>query len=79
MTQQKHWANFDWQDPFLLEQQLTDEQRLVRETAHQYAQQKLLPRVVEAYRSEQFDPDIFPEMGELGLLGSMLSAMVVPM
>ncbi len=72
MTASKQWANFIWQDPFLLEQQLTEEQRMVRDTAGQYAQQKLQPRVIKAYRHEYFDPDIFPEMGELGLLGAML-------
>lgn len=60
---------FNWQDPFLLEEQLSEEERMVRDTAKQYAQNKLLPRVREAYRNEQTDPEIFREMGELGLLG----------
>ncbi len=64
-----HWAKFNWEDPFLLEQQLTEEQRMVRDTARQYAQEKLAPRVREAYRNESTDPAIFREMGELGLLG----------
>ncbi|NKB34640.1 MAG: acyl-CoA dehydrogenase [Pseudomonadales bacterium] len=63
---------FNWQDPFLLEEQLGEEERMVRDTAKQYAQNKLLPRVREAYRNEQTDPEIFREMGELGLLGSMI-------
>lgn len=64
-----HWAKFNWEDPFLLEQQLTQEQRMVRDTARQYAQEKLAPRIREAYRNESTDPAIFREMGELGLLG----------
>ncbi|MEQ8952579.1 MAG: acyl-CoA dehydrogenase family protein, partial [Gammaproteobacteria bacterium] len=62
-------AAFDWQDPFLLEQQLSEEERMVRDTAKKYAQEKLLPRVREAYRKEETDPAIFREMGKLGLLG----------
>ena len=63
---------FQWDDPFLLAEQLTEEERMVRETARQYAQGKLLPRVREAYRREETDPEIFREMGELGLLGCMI-------
>ncbi len=63
------WASFNWEDPFRLEQQLTDDERLVMDTARQYAQEQLAPRVQEAYREEQTDPAIFREMGELGLLG----------
>ena len=63
---------FQWDDPFLLDEQLTEEERMVRETARQYAQGKLLPRVREAYRREETDPEIFREMGELGLLGCMI-------
>ena len=66
------WTTFDWQDPFLLEQQLTDEQRLIRDTAKQYAQEKLLPRVTQAFREESTDTSIFKEMGALGLLGSTI-------
>ena len=65
-------APFNWQDPFLLEEQLTEEERMVWDTARQYAQNKLLPRVREAYRNEETDPAIFREMGELGLLGPMI-------
>ena len=63
---------FNWKDPFLLEEQLTEEERMVRDTAKQYAQNELLPRVREAYRHEKTDPEIFPEMGRLGLLGPMI-------
>ena len=63
---------FDWSDPLLLEEQLTDEERLIRDTAREYAQDKLLPRVLTATREERFDREIMSEMGELGLLGSTL-------
>ena len=61
---------FDWADPFGLDQQLTDEERLVRDTAEGFAQEKLQPRVTKAYLNEDFDPAIMREMGELGLLGA---------
>jgi len=67
-----HWAKFDWQDPFHLNDQLTEEEQLARDTASQYAADKLQPRVREAFRNETTDPDIFREMGELGMLGAML-------
>ena len=60
---------FQWDDPFLLDQQLTDEERMVREAAAAYCQDKLAPRVLEAFRHEKMDTTIFREMGELGLLG----------
>ena len=66
------WASFNWEDPFRLEQQLTDDERLVMDTARQYAQEQLAPRIQEAYREEKTDPAIFREMGELGLLGSTI-------
>ena len=66
------WKSINWKDPFLLEQQLTDDQRLVRDTANQFGQEKLLPRVREAFRKEETDPNIFTEMGSLGLLGSTI-------
>ena len=72
MTTKSHWAKFDWQDPFLIEQQLTDEEKMARDTAQAYAQDKLQPRVVEMFANESVDATIFKEMGELGLLGSML-------
>ena len=60
---------FQWDDPFQLEAQLTEDERLIRETAYAYAQEKLQPRVLEAWRNETTDRVIFNEMGELGLLG----------
>ena len=78
MTKGKNWQKLNWQDPFLLEQQLNDEQRMVRDTARQYAQGKLLPRVREAYRKEETDPEIFREMGALGLLGSTIDGYGCP-
>lgn len=60
---------FNWEDPFLFENQLSEEERMVRDTARDYAQEKLMPRVLEAYRDETFDPEIMQEMGALGLLG----------
>ena len=63
---------YNWQDPFLMDEQLNEEERMVRDTAKQYAQDKLLPRVREAYRNEETDPEIFREMGALGLLGSVI-------
>ena len=65
-------VQFNWQDPFLMGEQLSEEERMVRDTARQYAQNKLLPRVKNAYRNEETDPAIFCEMGELGLLGPMI-------
>lgn len=62
-------ATFDWQDPFLIEKQLSEEERMVRDTAYGYCQERLLPRVTEQFRHEKTDPAIFREMGELGLLG----------
>ncbi|HET6599556.1 MAG TPA: acyl-CoA dehydrogenase family protein, partial [Burkholderiaceae bacterium] len=62
-------ASFHWSDPLLLEQQLTDDERQVREAAAAYAQEKLAPRVLEAFRHEKTDAAIFREMGALGLLG----------
>ena len=62
-------ASFNWEDPLLLDQQLTEDERMVRESARQFAESKLRPRVLEAFRNEQTDPEIFREMGETGLLG----------
>ncbi|TCM66964.1 glutaryl-CoA dehydrogenase [Acinetobacter calcoaceticus] len=64
-----HRSTFNWQDPFLLEQQLTEEERMIRDSAHAYCQDKLMPRVLEQFRHEKTDAHIFREMGELGLLG----------
>jgi len=63
------WGKFNWEDPMALDSLLTEEERMVQETARQFAQEKLMPRIVEAYNEEKEDPDIIPEMGELGLLG----------
>jgi len=63
---------FDWADPFALDAQLSDEERLVRDTAESYAQQKLQPRVTDAFLEEDFDRAIMSEMGELGLLGATI-------
>jgi len=63
---------FVWDDPLLLDDQLSEEERMVRDTARDYAQEKLMPRILEANRHETFDRDVFTEMGALGLLGSTL-------
>ncbi|QJD16278.1 acyl-CoA dehydrogenase [Paracoccus sanguinis] len=60
---------FDWQDPFRLDGQLSEDERMMRDSARAYAQEKLAPRVIAAYREEKTDPAIFAEMGEMGLLG----------
>jgi glutaryl-CoA dehydrogenase len=65
-------ASFRWDDPLLLDDQLSDDERLIRDTARAYAQERLLPRIIEAYREEKTDRTIFNEMGELGLLGVTL-------
>ena len=74
----KQWQKLDWQDPFHLQRQLTDEQRMVQESARQYAQERLLPRVRDAFRAEETDRNIFNEMGELGLLGSTIDGYGCP-
>jgi glutaryl-CoA dehydrogenase len=65
-------AAFVWDDPLDLENALSEDERLVRDSARAYAQDKLMPRILRAFRHEQVDPAIFPEMGALGLLGAML-------
>src|SRR5262249_11236355 len=76
MSQFKHGeqdlATFNWEDPFLLEAQLTDDERMLRDGARAFAQDKLQPRVLRAYAEETTDPNVFPEMGEAGLLGVTL-------
>src|SRR5690242_10408157 len=62
-------AKFAWEDPFLLEEQLTEDERMVRDAARKYCQEKLAPRVLNAFRNESTDVNIFREMGALGLLG----------
>jgi len=65
-------ANFNWEDPFFLEDQLTEQERMIRDTAKAYCQDKLIPRIIEANRNEVFHRKIMNEMGELGLLGSTI-------
>ena len=65
-------TQFDWADPFLLDRQLTDEERMVRNTARDYCKDKLAPRVVEAFRHERTDPAIFRELGALDMLGVVI-------
>ncbi len=68
----RKWAKFDWQDPLLFETQLREDERLARDTARQYAREKLLPRIIEAYNEESFDREIINELGALGFLGSTI-------
>ncbi len=72
------WGKLDWRDPFSLDSQLNDEQRMVRDSAAQYAQARLQPRVKEAFRREETDLAIFREMGELGLLGATIEGYGCP-
>ncbi len=65
-------AHFQWEDPLLLKEQLSEEENMIAETAYQYCQEQLLPRIIEANRHEIFHREIFNEMGELGLLGSTI-------
>ncbi|TVP91793.1 MAG: acyl-CoA dehydrogenase [Pseudomonadaceae bacterium] len=65
-------ASFNWEDPLLLDQQLTEEERMVRDSAAQYCREKLMPRVLNSFRNEETDIAIFREMGELGLLGATI-------
>ena len=65
-------TNFNWEDPFLLEDQLTEEERMIRDTARAYCHDKLMPRIIDANRNEIFHREIMNEMGELGLLGSTI-------
>ena len=71
MTQSKRVA-FDWQDPMFLEQQLSEEERMIRDAAREYCQTGLMSRVQMAHRDEVFHREIMNEFGELGLLGSTL-------
>ena len=68
-SSKKSAASFNWEDPLLLDAQLTEDERMVRDAAAAYCQEKLQPRVLEAFRNETADPTIFREMGEIGLLG----------
>ncbi|MFV2093361.1 MAG: acyl-CoA dehydrogenase family protein, partial [Hyphomicrobiales bacterium] len=73
-TSKAGFAPFDWSDPFLLDQALEDDERLILETARDYAQSRLMPRIIDANRHERFDRDIMTEMGALGFLGPTLPA-----
>lgn len=72
MSKSMQPPTFAWEDPFLLDEQLTDEERLICKTAQNYSQEKLMPRILQANRQEQFDPEIMRELGSLGLLGATL-------
>jgi glutaryl-CoA dehydrogenase len=65
-------GQFDWQDAFKLDSQLDDDERMIRDSARAFAAEKLAPRVIDAYREEQTNPEIFAEMGEMGLLGTTI-------
>ncbi len=78
MVKRSSWQTLNWQDPFGLEQQLSVEQRMVRDSARQYAQDRLLPRVREAFRTEHTDPAIYQEMGAVGLLGATIEGYGCP-
>lgn len=72
MSTSANKPTFNWEDPLLLESLLTEEERMIRDSAHQYCQEKLMPRVLEANRNENFDVEIMKELGSLGLLGSTI-------
>ena len=78
MATKTRWTPLNWQDPFELDSQLSEEQRMVRDSAKQYAQSSLAPRVKQAFRDESTDPDIFREMGEMGLLGATIDGYGCP-
>src|SRR5690606_30160815 len=65
-------GRFRWEDPLLLDEQLTDDERMIRDSAHRYAQDRLMPRILMQNRHEEFDREILPEMGELGFLGAFI-------
>src|SRR5690606_11823628 len=65
-------GRFSWEDPLLLEEQLTDDERMIRDAAHRYAQERLMPRILMQNRHEDFDRDVLNEMGELGFLGAFI-------
>ena len=78
MATKTRWTPLNWQDPFELDSQLSEEQRMVRDSAKQYAQGSLAPRVKQAFRDESTDPNIFREMGEMGLLGATIDSYGCP-
>lgn len=69
MSDPNIWPKFNWQDPLLLDESLTEEERMIQASARSYSEKKLMPRVIEATRNESFDPAIMLEMGAQGLLG----------
>lgn len=71
-------AEFDWKDPLLLNEILSEEDRMIRDSAHDFAQGELLPGIIEANRHEKFDPSIMKKMGEMGLLGATLEGYDCP-
>lgn len=79
MTATAKLAPFNWEDPLLLEQQLIEQERMVRDSTYSYCREQLLPRVLTANREQRFDRGIMHKMGELGLLGStQLTAQTAP-
>ena len=72
MTKTNHRAAFAWADPMLFNEQLNEEERLIRDTARDFSQDKLMPRVLEANRNEVFDREIMNEFGDFGFLGSTI-------
>ena len=72
------WTKLNWEDPFELDAELTDTQRMVQASAREYAQSQLAPRVTSAFATERMDAEIFREMGEVGLLGSTISGYGCP-
>ena len=66
-------GRFDWADPFFLDDQLTEDERMIRDSAHAFAQGELQPRVIKAFREEIDAPELFPMMGQMGLLGATIS------
>ena len=78
MATKTRWTPLNWQDPFELDSQLSEEQRMVRESAKHYAQSSLAPRIKQAFREESTDPNIFREMGEMGLLGATIDGYGCP-
>src|SRR6478735_8511670 len=67
-----HFTSFQWDDALRLDEQLTEEERAIRDAAREYCQKKLLPRVIEANRHEKFHREIMNEMGEMGFLGAVI-------
>jgi glutaryl-CoA dehydrogenase len=71
-------AAFSWEDPFLLDEELGEDERMIRDAARQYCEERLMPRVKEAFNAEKTDPAIFREMGEMGFLGSTIEGYGCP-